>query len=426
MIPLSSVLFPFCDPKQLKPQFSSQVVRLKKSPKVLNEIHGPVDVQDPQDFFAQFIWARAVSTYPFLPTKGARDGDPVVDGYLVRLLEDDAGVAVVTDGCNWGPGPLEASNIAKRAFADYMMTHLHEIQEVRDAGHYLLDAISYCHHKICEGHPTDIWSAGTTTLCGGVLLKLKPPKEISLSSPQWAFVSVSIGDCKAFHYSMASGNMIDLTAGNRKHCRDATDCGGRLGPYLREGEPDLRNVQVSYSVCQEDDLILIVTDGVHDNFDPQMLGKRVDTFGQEYVQYSSWDDLKDVDERESLKEMFMIDQLISLIENADDSELDLRKKVFAYDQDKQEHMLPTALVNRIVRHCLSITGAGREWMEQNPVAKLPSDYVKYPGKMDHATVAVLRVAPVADSLLREATVQKLSLRSSGGLSASDMSRSAPR
>ena len=34
-----------------------------------------------------------------------------------------------------------------------------------------------------------------------------------------------------------------------------------------------------------------------------------------------------------------------------------------------------------MKHCLSVTGRGREWMEQNPREKLPNDYVQYPGKM---------------------------------------------
>lgn len=33
----------------------------------------------------------------------------------------------------------------------------------------------------------------------------------------------------------------------------------------------------------------------------------------------------------------------------------------------------------------------RKFMEQNPNAALPSDYSKYPGKMDHATCVCIRV-----------------------------------
>jgi hypothetical protein len=32
-----------------------------------------------------------------------------------------------------------------------------------DVGHHLVNALSYCNYKICEGKE-DIWDAGTTTL----------------------------------------------------------------------------------------------------------------------------------------------------------------------------------------------------------------------------------------------------------------------
>lgn len=44
------------------------------------------------------------------------------------------------------------------------------------------------------------------------------------------------------------------------------DPGGRLGPQISpDGEPDLRNFRVDCWMCDENDLIAIVSDGVHDN-----------------------------------------------------------------------------------------------------------------------------------------------------------------
>jgi serine/threonine protein phosphatase PrpC len=62
-----------------------------------------------------------------------------------------------------------------------------------------------------------------------------------------------------------------LTKGNRKNVYDARDSGGRLGPYVGEGAPDLRNITANYTICEEDDIILLVSDGVHDNLDPQVI-----------------------------------------------------------------------------------------------------------------------------------------------------------
>src|SRR5690554_4793031 len=96
----------------------------------------------------------------------------------------------------------------------------------------------------------------------------------------WAFVFVSIGDCKAFHWSSASHKLVDVTAGNRTSLIDVRypgsylllliRLGGRLGPHTEVGEPDLRNLGLYCCPYAEGDLLLLVSDGIHDNFDPQL------------------------------------------------------------------------------------------------------------------------------------------------------------
>jgi len=49
------------------------------------------------------------------------------------------------------------------------------------------------------------------------------------------------------------------------------DPGGRLGPHTN-GNPDLRNMNVWYYPVQQDDIVLICTDGLYDNIDPENLG----------------------------------------------------------------------------------------------------------------------------------------------------------
>ena len=45
----------------------------------------------------------------------------------------------------------------------------------------------------------------------------------------------------------------------------------------------------------------------------------------------------------------------------------------------------------IVDYCWNLTNPSREFMENNFKKKLPSDYVLYPGKMDHTTIVAMRV-----------------------------------
>lgn len=114
-------------------------------------------------------------------------------------------------------------------------------------------------------------------------------KQFANNRMGWAVIIVSIGDCKAFKVSK-NGDLVDLTAGNRfprfksinffkffilldfrHNITDARDPGGRLGPQLANGEPDLRNLTVFFSECVEDDIIFVVSDGVHDNFGLELI-----------------------------------------------------------------------------------------------------------------------------------------------------------
>ncbi len=70
-------------------------------------------------------------------------------------------------------------------------------------------------------------------------------------------------DCKAYRWSHKTRKVCDITEGNRTKICDATDPGGRIGPYLDEGTPDLRNIDLYFEVFEEGDLILLLTDGVH-------------------------------------------------------------------------------------------------------------------------------------------------------------------
>eukprot|EP01118_Nematostelium_gracile_P017645 TRINITY_DN7609_c0_g1_i2.p1 TRINITY_DN7609_c0_g1~~TRINITY_DN7609_c0_g1_i2.p1 ORF type:complete len:438 (-),score=113.86 TRINITY_DN7609_c0_g1_i2:4-1317(-) len=369
-----------------------KVKKIKKNPRVLDFSSGPLDMQYPNDAVEPWISGRSISTYPFLPGKPQRDGDPICDSFKIELLEENCIVAVVCDGCNWGRRPMEASNRAKDAFTEYMKSHVSEISDIRDGGHYLLQALSYCQFKITE-NKEDVWEAGTTTLMGGVLLRLKDDEK-------WVWISVSIGDCKCFHYQASSDTVTDITNGNRQNVYDARDPGGRLGPYVGiNGEPDVRNVFVYYNICSENDIILLFSDGVHDNLDPQILGIPPKSVNEKYAIHSDWKDFKTDDDAERVKAEFMQNFLIKDLLCGGEEDKKMRMKILSFATDP-DVMSPASVTSRIMKHCFSVTASGREWMEQNPKNKLPFDYVNYPGKMDHATCVVLRVGKFEPTLVK--------------------------
>src|SRR5690606_18103380 len=111
----------------------------------------------------------------------------------------------------------------------------------------------------------DVFDLGTTTFIGGILF------ELDSALDRWAFICASVGDCKAFLYRAASRTVVDITLFNRTEL-DVRDPGGRLGPHLKGGAPDTRNLQLFWEACDDEDIIILMSDGIHDNLDPELLG----------------------------------------------------------------------------------------------------------------------------------------------------------
>jgi len=203
--------------------------------------------------------------------------------------------------------------------------------------------------------------AGTTTLTGGLLLQLEKPTE----QGNWCFICGSVGDSKAYLWSQKSNNIIDITAGNRNNLTDASDPGGRLGPYVDDG-PDFRNLKLFTQYCTKGDIIFVVSDGIHDNFDPQQLGNSprelglsVDTWKEAEQQYPK--------QTEEAKNNF-------------------RNKLLKQVLAKQKRSItPSVVTNSLLAYCEETTRNSREFMQNFPSKKQPSDYKQYPGKMDHTT-----------------------------------------
>eukprot|EP01121_Diplochlamys_sp_Union-15-3_P003050 TRINITY_DN12888_c0_g1_i1.p1 TRINITY_DN12888_c0_g1~~TRINITY_DN12888_c0_g1_i1.p1 ORF type:complete len:253 (-),score=44.97 TRINITY_DN12888_c0_g1_i1:13-771(-) len=237
-------------------------------------------------------------------------------------------------------------------------------------------AIQEAHEKIVEGlEGKSVWLAGTTTLCGGILMKVMQDKDPWLS--EWGFICVNVGDCKAFLYSPKrtdeslkltnkEGNttteikVIDITEGNRPSL-DPTSCGGRLGPQNPGALPDLSNMDIYFQPCQPGDIIMMVTDGVHDNLDPYHLGLPPTLYG---LTKDNWDDVED-----GLK-----------LKVRDHSKSQILK------QKLEGLNTPKDMTQRVLQHCLDVTKNSREYLEQSRGKKIPLDFVQFPGKMDHTTL----------------------------------------
>eukprot|EP01089_Gocevia_fonbrunei_P000235 TRINITY_DN1023_c0_g2_i2.p1 TRINITY_DN1023_c0_g2~~TRINITY_DN1023_c0_g2_i2.p1 ORF type:complete len:498 (+),score=74.96 TRINITY_DN1023_c0_g2_i2:373-1866(+) len=286
----------------------------------------------------------------------------------------------------------------------------------REAGRSILRAFQKAHMKIIEGYD-DVWDAGTTTLCGGIIMELVEDhetlaflKELGIStqanqtkfsfeqesdSPslklkdftvdsnqtphtslppyKWIFICASVGDCKAFHYSVHTKQITDITAGNRTNLVDPKDPGGRLGPQSENGAADLRNLALYFVPCHADDLIILVSDGVHDNLDPQTLGIPPSDVG---MAFDNWVDAEKADalKTDEIKNHFRAQFMRALIKSGGGT---------------FPTLMPENVTGILVDHSTQLTMSSRKFMETYPNKRLPDDYVLYPGKMDHSTCVTL-------------------------------------
>jgi serine/threonine protein phosphatase PrpC/uncharacterized FlaG/YvyC family protein len=319
--------------------------------------------------YSDIVCAQSVATYP----RDSLGCQIICDWFKVRLFPRmNRAILAIADGCNWGMRPREAAQRACHAFVEFLsQPHIQsQIRDTQDCKHFLLRALSKAHDKILEGK-SDPFDAGTTTLLGGMIIKIN---EQDYDFDEWAFVCVSVGDCKAFVWNPNTQTVVDITHGNRNPNQEITDCGGRLGPHLRGGLPDLRNLACYFWPCKEGDVLLLVTDGVHDNFNPQVLGKLPSDVGL-VVPNNEWKNV-DPEEANRIKTRFQLDTLAAVL-------------------NRNKEKTPFFFTHSLIQHCFKITHKVRDYMEKNPTKAEPSDHSEYPGKMDHTTCIAYRVGPLS-------------------------------
>lgn len=166
---------------------------------------------------------------------------------------------------------------------------------------------------------------------------IPPSQHVMMGTTTATYVTVvqnkaiitSLGDCKAF--LIRDKKCIDITAGSREHAKDATDPGGRLGVTNPDDAPDWGNLAVHVLELKTSDMILACTDGVYDNFYPQLEG--------------------------------FTDRIMQVVADARGA----------------------AVGNALLKHIAEVTADKKIFMLQNPGQKEPADTK---GKADHASGVV--------------------------------------
>jgi len=349
--------------------------------------------------YGDFIFGASASSYPKKVNKNGqkssskeRLGDPICDCYGFEVVGTHQAVVSLADGCNWGPRPLEAARVAVTYFHKYVKKNLHTVTTVREGGFLLLHALAEAQRKILSApvkRGLDIMEAGTTTLLGGIVLPLASDSALDESH---VFICTSIGDCKAFQIT-SEGSVTDMTMGTRppSAVTNVNDPGGRLGPYGKEGVPDLRNLSVFIWPCSRSDIVILASDGVYDNLDPQQLGI---TPAEAGLDVELWEEASAA-AAEKAKDNHRVEMISNFVLEAAGEEVYGAKKK-KHKKDLTEALRLEDLTNKLLENTMTVTKYSRRWMQEHPTARMPDSRSKKKdpqmlGKMDHTTVLALRV-----------------------------------
>lgn len=158
---------------------------------------------------------------------------------------------------------------------------------------------------------------------------------------------------------------------------------------LEHGEPDLRNLSVYSQVCDDLDFIILCSDGVHDNLDPQTLGKSPRELGLESTD-GTWEGVTNIKLGEEMKAKWTARIVQEMIEKA--------------LADRTE--MPTFLIAKaLVEHAKKLTRPSREFMENHPSICIVSNVLILPFSQIRGFQMIIRF-----TLVRWTTQQHLSFK----------------
>jgi len=334
----------------------------------------PDTILDPEK--KEILSAKSFSTIP----KGdaAFNITPISHRYFSALYSDKILVAI-TDGGVGSSSSTEAAERALIGFLDYMHSVQGSLETTRDAAHALQRSFSGAHNSICQVKESK--THGTSQLFGGLLVKLQEKAE-----HPWAFICCSVGHIKAF-CRKKDGTLVDITQNNYLY-RVSTPL-GRLGPCLEGSFPDLTNLRLYYYPCEEDDILLFATMGIHANFHPQQLGKSPSHLN---IQASEWKEIATNEKGKETLNKFICDGL---------------NKVLA--KNNEETKL-SEMLTRLGNHVVNLTQPIRDFMEKNDVTPDKLNLETHPALLDHCTALTFPVRKFIT--MQQAKIQDLGIPAS--------------
>lgn len=281
--------------------------------------------------------------------------------------------SILADGCNTGHRPREAAQRAIAGVVTYLHQHLnhplYQLKTAQELACILVRSLAYAHDNMLKER--DIADeSGTTTI--NICFAFQDSKQ------KKHLITVGVGDSKAFLVHLDGDYQVEDVAERQHNNNDIKDPGGRLGPYggndhrSNDYHPDLRNLSISCCPLPDECIVFNMSDGVHDNFDPEILMKTPHQCDEAIEESKTWNELKKNDENKynQLKTAYQKQTLSRLVREA-------------LEQKKQT---PDEICEYITSYCHQITENKRKPMEEDANTREPYE----PGKMDHCSIVAFK------------------------------------
>lgn len=286
------------------------------------------------------------------------------DHGLAAIVGDhEFAICTLNDGNNWGTEPRNAAVKANETAIQSLTTGLSALSKEQEITHQDIfrvhdQALSDASVELARHSNDTDGEKRTGTTC---------PLLMTVAG-DFAHLT-SIGDTKAFIIKQDLSSLREPSEGNRGGF-DAKDPGGRIG----KGEDDFRNYSHSLAHLNPGDVVILCSDGIHDNLDPHTLGltpREVDRS----LDAEDWDDKNP--SHIAARTQFMHNKLLEVL------------KEFKTNNDIQERPLTSEEINTALdEYVQKVNLKTKLYLIQNPTKKIPENYKEYPGKPDHNGIIV--------------------------------------
>ncbi|XP_028413063.1 PP2C-like domain-containing protein CG9801 isoform X2 [Dendronephthya gigantea] len=335
------------------------------------------------------------SLYDTDPETNKPVGEPNADAFAVVARENNAFLAVA-DGCGWGVKSFLAARTAVKGCIEYLSKQLHKASTTQEIMDIMLNSFKYAHECIVDSKGT------VTTLCAAVICKIQ-------GINCYGLCVVNVGDSLAFVYRK-DGYVQEVTVGSHSPGeRDMKQAGGCIGPLVGD-DPDLGNLTCSFTFVDEGDIVFLTSDGISDNFDPQVLKITspgdLDHLLTPVKPSKSQESLLDQgDKQEKATDARVVTQRrrsysapvgreIATTALAKNMSCTIMKEVIQSESPCGEESSAKELCAKLMNFVVQNTLKRRTFLEQNRNCKREEFDKKkksIPGKLDHATVVAFEV-----------------------------------